>query len=121
MKEGAIQVLKAVCAAVVLSLVYVLAFTLIIQLFSLEGGIIKPVNQVFKVICLAACCLAFLRGPGGLAKGAVAGGLAVVATYLLFGAMGGSLAFTLMTLAELAIGCVAGGIAGIIAANIKKI
>lgn len=115
------QILKVAVAAVVFALLFVLAFTLIIQLFSVGDGAIKPVNQVFKIICLALGCIIFIRGEKGLVKGALAGLIYIVATYLLFGAFAGDLAVGWLQLAELALGVFAGGIAGIIAVNIKKV
>lgn len=120
-RESVFQVLKAACAAVVLSFAYVLVFSLLIHLFSWEGAFIRPVNQVFKIICIAAGSLIFIRGPRGLFKGCAAGGVGIALAYLVFGLIGGFGGTWLMFLAELALGCAAGGIAGIIAANIKKI
>ncbi len=119
-REIAFQIIKAAVASVVFSLIFVLAFAAIIQLFSVGAGAIKPVNQVFKIICLALGCIIFLRGDKGLLKGAVAGALYIVATYLIFGAIGGGLTFGWTTLAELAIGIFSGGVSGIIAVNVKK-
>lgn len=119
-REIAFQVIKAAVAAVALALIFVLAFAAVIQLFSVPSGAIKPVNQVFKIVCLAAGCLIFLRGDKGLLKGAVVGALYIVLTYLIFGAFGGGLTFGWLQLAELAIGVFSGGVSGIIAVNIKK-
>lgn len=115
------QIIKAWVAAVVFALIFVLVFTLVLQLFSVGAEVIKPVNQVFKVICLALGCIIFLRGEKGLIKGAIAGILYIVTTYLIFGAIGGGFAFGWLQLAELAIGIFAGGVSGIIAVNIKKV
>ncbi len=54
MRTNIFQVLKSVLAAVLFSLVFVLVFTLIIQLFSLPLTAVKPINQVFKVLSVAA-------------------------------------------------------------------
>lgn len=119
-REIAFQVIKAAVAAVALALIFVLAFAAVIQLFSVPSGAIKPVNQVFKIICLALGCIIFLRGDKGLLKGAIVGALYIVLTYLIFGAFGGGLTFGWLQLAELAIGVFSGGVSGIIAVNIKK-
>ena len=68
MRTNVLQVLKAVFAAVLFSLVFVLIFTVIIQLFSLPLEVVKPVNQVFKIISIAAGGLIFIRGEKGLFK-----------------------------------------------------
>ena len=85
MRTNIFQVLKAVLASVLISLAFVLVFTLIIQLFSLPMNVVKPVNQVFKIISIVAGGLIFIRGEKGLVKGLIYGVIAVLLTYLLFG------------------------------------
>ena len=84
MRTNIFQVLKSVLAAVLFSLVFVLVFTLIIQLFSLPLTAVKPVNQVFKVLSVAAGGLLFIRGGKGLIKGLIHGLISVVLTFLVF-------------------------------------
>ena len=120
MRKNIFQVVKASAAAVIISLLFVLVFTLIIQFCSLSVGVIKPVNQVFKILSIIAGGLIFIRGEKGWIKGAVYGLIAVIITYLLYGIISLSLTISWMFLAELAIGAVAGGISGVIAVNIKK-
>ncbi|MDE6075252.1 MAG: DUF3792 family protein, partial [Clostridia bacterium] len=81
-KDGILQVVKATLAAIVFSLVFVIVFTLIIQLASVSSGVIKPVNQVFKVIAIAVGGLLFIRGEKGFVKGAIAGLASVLLSYL---------------------------------------
>lgn len=120
MRGHIFQILKAVFSAVLFSLVFVLVFTVVIQLFSLPSGIIKPVNQVFKILAVIFGGLLFIRGDKGLVKGAIYGVCAVLITYLLFGAISLSLSFSWKTAVELLIGGAAGAITGVIAVNIKS-
>lgn len=120
MKQNVFQVLKAACAAVVFALVYALLFTLVIQLFSLPSGAVKPTNQVFKVLSVVFGGLLFIRGEKGIVKGAVFGLVAVVLNYLLFGIIAQSFAVSWYFAVELLIGAVAGAVTGIIAVNMKK-
>ena len=120
MRKSIFQIVKAAAAAVIISLAFVLIFTLIIQLFSLPLDAVKPVNQVFKIISIAAGGLIFIRGEKGLIKGAIYGLAAVLGTYLLYGLISGSLAVSWKFAIEILLGVVAGGISGIIAVNIKK-
>ncbi len=120
MRKNVFQIVKAAAAAVIISLAFVLIFTLIIQLFSLPLDAVKPVNQVFKIISIAAGGLIFIRGEKGLIKGAIYGLAAVLVTYLLYGLISGSLAVSWKFAIEILLGVVAGGISGIIAVNIKK-
>ena len=120
MRKNIFQIVKAAAAAIIISLVFVLVFTLIIQLFSLPTGAVKPVNQVFKIISVAAGGLIFIRGEKGLIKGVTYGLIAVIVTYLLYGAISHSLSISWKFAIEILLGIVAGGISGIIAVNLKK-
>ena len=120
MRKDIFQVVKASAAAVIVSLVFVLIFTLIIQLFSLPIGVVKPVNQVFKILSIVAGGLIFIRGEKGWLKGIIYGLIAVVATYLLYGAISHSLSVSWKFAIEILLGVVCGAITGIIAVNIKK-
>lgn len=120
MRIHVFQILKAVLAAVFISLVFVLLFTVVIQLFSLPMEAVKPVNQVFKILSVAAGGLIFIRGDKGLLKGLIAGAAAVAVTCLLYGLISLSLSFSWKFLVEMLLGAVAGGISGVIAVNFKK-
>ena len=119
-KEVALQVVKSTLAAIIFSLVFVLIFTLIVQLASLSVGVIKPVNQVFKILAISVGCLIFVRGEKGFLKGGIAGLCSVLLTYVLFGIIGGSFAIKWTFIFEILLGIAAGVITGIIAVNIKK-
>ena len=120
MRKNIFQILKASAAAVIVSLLFVLIFTLIIQLFSLSLDAVKPVNQVFKILSIAVGGLIFIRGEKGWLKGIIYGLIAVIATYLLYGAISHSLSISWKFAIELLLGMVCGCITGIIAVNIKK-
>lgn len=120
MRSHISDVLKSVFASALISLAFVLIFTVLIQLFNLPMQVIKPVNQIFKVLAIAGGGLLFIKGEKGLIKGFIHGVLAVIITFLIFGAIAGSLSADWKFALELLIGGVAGGIAGVIAVNIKR-
>ncbi len=120
MRKNIFQIVKAAAAAVIISLLFVLIFTLIIQLFSLSAGAVKPVNQVFKILSIAAGGLIFIRGDKGLIKGAVYGLIAVIITYFLYAIIAQSLSVSWKFALEILLGIAAGAISGVIAVNIKK-
>lgn len=120
MRKNIFQVVKASAAAVIISLLFVLVFTLIIQLFSLSAGVIKPVNQVFKILSIVAGGLIFIRGEKGWIKGAIYGLIAVLITYLLYGLIAHSLSISWKFALEILLGVVAGTVTGIIAVNIRR-
>ena len=119
MREHILQVVKATLAAIIFSLACVLVFSLFVQLFSLSSAVIKPVNQVLKTLCIAAGGILFIRGSGGIVKGAVYGAVAVLTTYVLFSAMSGDFSVTGFFALEVLIGAVSGAVSGIIGVNIK--
>ena len=119
MRDNVFQVIKATLAATIFSLVCVLIFSFIIGLFSLSAGIVKPVNQVFKIIAIAIGGILFIRGGRGLIKGAIYGVCAVLVTYLLFAVISSSFAVSWLFALEIVLGAVAGAISGIIGVNIK--
>lgn len=120
MKKSVSQILKATCASVVFVLIYALLFTLIIQLFCLPTGVVKPTNQVFKILAITVGGLLFIREDKGLVTGAIFGAVSVIVNYLLFSLIACSFTIGPFFALELFLGVVAGGITGIIAVNIKK-
>ncbi len=120
MRKNIFQIVKAAAAAIILSLLLVLIFTLIIQLFSLPTGAVKPVNQVIKILSIIGGGLMFIRGDKGWLKGLIYGVAAVLITYLLYGLIAHSLSVSWKFAIEILIGAAAGAITGIIAVNIKK-
>lgn len=120
LKESFVQVAKVTLFAVVISLIYVLVFTLIIHLTQLSSTVIKPVNQVFKIIAIALGSLIFIRGQKGFIKGAAAGLCTVLISYIVFSVIGGSFAISWTFVLEILISVVAGMVTGIIAVNLKK-
>lgn len=120
MRKNIFQIVKASAAAVIASLIFVLVFTLIIQLFSLPMNAVKPVNQVFKIVSIVVGGLLFIRGEKGWLKGIIYGFAAVIITYLLYGLISHSLSFSWKFILEIVLGVVSGAITGIIAVNIKR-
>lgn len=120
LKESIIQIAKATLFAIVFLLVYVLFFTLIIHIAQLSSAVIKPTNQVFKVIAVALGVLLFIKGTKGYVKGAISGVAIAVLGYFVFAVISGSFAINLTFLLEILISVVVGLIAGVAAVNLKK-
>ena len=119
MRENIFQILKATLAAAIVSLLCALIFSFIIGIFSLPADIIKPVNQVFKILAIALGGVLFIRGGRGLFKGVIYGVCAVLVTYLVFAIISSSFAVSWLFVFEIALGAVAGGISGVIGVNLK--
>ena len=117
MRENVFQILKATLAAAIFSLLCALVFSFVAGMTGLPSEVIKPVNQVLKTAAIAFGGMIFIRGSRGLAKGAVYGACAVVATFLLFSAVSATFALAWTFVLEMALGAVAGGVSGVIAVN----
>lgn len=118
-KKECFDVLKALLISLLLSLGLVLIFALIIRWASVGNGAIVPVNYAIKVLSVLVGCLIGLKNPSnGILKGAVAGLLYAVFSFLIFAAMDG---FSTADFRWYDLICltVAGGIAGVIAVNIR--
>lgn len=101
-------------------MLFVLILSLLLYLFPISESVIKPVVQVVKILSLAVGNLVFLKGERGLLRGLICGFLASLLCLLLFGLIGGDLRLSALTVLELFLGMIAGGISGILAVNLKK-
>lgn len=120
LKNGAIEVGKAVGVAVAFCLAAVLVFAFVIKIASLPSSVIMPVNQVIKAAAIFLGCIIGLSNNKGWLKGGIAGILSVVCAYVIFSLIAGSFEWDLSFLLELLFGLVAGVISGIVAVNLHK-
>lgn len=120
---GAIlQVLKGSIFAVFITVVSILLFALIIKLTNLPTAVIKPVNQVIKIVSvLIGTIFAFRKDKTqGLFKGILIGLVYTLLSFLVFSALDGSFNIKWSILNDLLFSGIAGAISGIIAVNIGK-
>lgn len=112
-------ILKGALNALIISLVGILIFAFIIKLTSISDGLIKPINQVIKVISvLFGCFVAFKNSSEKtLSKGLFIGVLYTVLAFVLFSALNGKFEFSLTIFLDVLFG----GLAGIISAIICNI
>lgn len=111
---------KAVGISIIFTLASVLLFALIIKLFNLDQGVIKPVNQFLKVISIFTGCFFSFRPGKGFLKGAFTGMLVVALTFFIFAIIAGSIGFSAAFFIELLFGALIGGISGVITVNLKR-
>lgn len=114
-------IIEGVALSALASVVGILLFALIVKVFSLSDAVIPPVNQVIKVLSiLAGTFRAVARGSRGLF-----GGLIIGIAYVALGAgvymlLDGGLAPIGVLLADVALGAAAGGVSGVLIANLTK-
>ena len=114
----AAQTCRSVCVSALFMLAAVLLFALFIKLFNLSSAVIMPVNQIIKLLSVAAGCRLCLREKPVLC-GALAGAGTAVVTYFLFAAVAGSISFDWGNVADLFFGALAGAIGGAIAGLLR--
>ena len=116
-----LEILKALTIALIISLVLILAMSLIITFVDVSDLAISIVNQVIKgVSLLVASLIAFRDKSSGWKKGLILGLIYIVAAYLIFSLMDGKFSISWVNLLDLAAGAVMGVICGIISVNIRK-
>lgn len=114
------MVVSGILKGMIFSLIAVLAFSFIVQLFSLGDNVIHVVDQFIKSLAVFIGCFFSLKGRGGWLKGLLTGLFVFVLTYLIFGLIAGAKVFTWNFLIDAAFGAVIGLISGIIAVNVRK-
>ena len=118
--SGFLSGLKGVVVALIFSMISVLIFALVIELFSLPLSVIKPVNCILKILAVVIGTLFAVKDNKGLVKGVIMGLAISFSAFLLFGTIGGEIEFSLSFLWELLLGMVIGAISGIASVAIKK-
>ena len=114
------SVIKGVFSTIIITLVSVLIFGVVIKFATLNGGVIKAVNQFIKMVSIFLGCMISVRGNAGLLKGGLTGILSTVAVYLIFSVLCGETNFGLAFILDLIFGLIIGAISGIISVNTKK-
>ncbi len=114
-----IAFLTGFVVAVALTLGLELLFALIVKACGLDSNVIRPVNQVIKAICILVAVFLGVREKG-IVFGAIMGLTYSVATNIIFGLIGGNLAFDISFFLDLLFGSIIGLIGGIIRTNLKS-
>ncbi len=117
---GLLSVAKGLLLALACSLFFTLVFACLLRYGSLSSGLIYPVNQGIKTLCIAVGVLGFTRGEKGWLKGLAVGVLFTALSYLVFSSIGGDFSLSWLISAELALGAFTGALCGVIAVNIRR-
>lgn len=118
--SGVLSGVKGVVIALIFSMISVLVFALIIDLFSIPLSAIKPVNCILKILAVVIGTLFSVKEDKGLIKGIIMGILISFSAFLLFGTIGGDIDFSISLLWELLLGGAIGAISGIASVALKK-
>lgn len=104
------SIFKGVLCAVISTLVFVLLFALIVKWANLGDGVIKPVMQVIKVVCIfagVAVALKHAKSKGWL-YGGIVGILYMIFTFLIFSLLDGNFTIGFGALSDLLFQTLAG-------------
>lgn len=112
------EVIKGVCTALVISLAGVMIFALVLDLTDAPDFLIRPVNQLIKVLSVFGGCVFAVRGEKGFLKGAVIGLASSTLSALLFGLIAGGISGLPGVLVDIVCGAVMGAVSGAISVNI---
>ncbi|MDR0928263.1 MAG: TIGR04086 family membrane protein [Oscillospiraceae bacterium] len=115
-------VLRGILAAVAVTVLGVVVFALAIQWFSLSNTVISILNQALKLAAIAVGARACVGrgGSNGIFKGALVGLVYMMLGIVAYAFLSGLSLQTSAYLADLGMGVAAGGLCGMILANMKK-
>ena len=119
-KSFFMQVAKGVIFGVAFILAGVLLFAFIVEVASLSDKVIKPINQVIKLMAIFGGCAVAIRGEKGFLKGGIIGLAVSIISYVLFGIIGGDFGSFSVILTDALCGMVMGVISGVISVNIPR-
>ena len=115
------QILKGLLFGLLFILIAVLLFALIIQFTDLSSKLIRPINQVIKVLGVIVACLVSICEKGkGWFVGSLTGGLLAFVSFLIFSLISGEFLFDRTLLIDLIVGVVIGFLVGIFLKAIRK-
>lgn len=115
------DILRSVLYAILITLIFILVFAIIVKFAELTENVIRPVNQVIKVLSIFMGLFTGIKlKENGLSKGFLAGLIFTVLSILLFSIMSLEPIFSTTNLLEVLIGAIIGAISGAIVLMIKK-
>ena len=118
-KPDAIDVLKSVLFATLVSLALILVEAIVIKFSSIPLAAIMPINVAVKLLSVfLGCLLGFKNKQNGILKGAITGLVYMLLTFFIFAALSAfkDVKFSWIDLITLPI---AGALSGIVAVNIR--
>lgn len=120
-KSYVFEMLRALIAALVVTLVLVLASALLIKLLNIPTAYIGVLNQVNKGVSVLTAALLCLRLPkAGYLRGIILGIAYILLSYLVFSLFSGEFSAGISLLNDVALGAVTGMVSGILAVNMRK-
>ena len=111
---------KGVGAALGCSLLSTVILACLLRFGALPDKAIYPINQVLKVVFVAASAILFVRGEKGWLQGGIMGLLFTALSYVTFSAIGGDFSLSWLAIVELILAFFAGALGGVIGVNLRR-
>lgn len=117
-----IQILKGSLSAISVALLLIFVFALVIRFASIPDYLIKPINQIIKVLSILVGVIIALKNDNtkGLKKGIIIGAIFSIMAYLVFSILSFNFSFDWTMLVDIVFAGVIGGLAGMLIVNLKK-
>lgn len=114
--------LKGSMLSVCVSLVLILIFAFVIKLTCMSDSLIKPINQVIKIVSILIGTMFIVKKvkEKGLLLGCVVGLLYSILAFVVFSILNGGFSFDWTLLVDVLFGIITGAICGVICVNAKK-
>ena len=121
-KDTFLQIVKGSMVALCISMVFILAFALVLRFFNINQSFIMPINQVIKIISILIGVFSALKKnkSNGLLKGFLIGLTYSVLAYVVFCLLSLSFSFSLTLMLDIICCSLLGAICGVFAVNIGK-
>lgn len=114
------NLLKGTLISLIFTSLAILAFALILRLFSLSDGVVKPINYLIKSIAVFLGAYLSVSEDKGILKGFISGVVIVLITFIFFSIISSGFKFTSTLLWEILLGGAIGGVAGVVKVNKKR-
>lgn len=114
------QIVRGVVTALLTTLVSVLVFAFILSVTNLSDGVIKPINQIIKVVSVFLGCFLSVREDKGFVKGGLIGLISAILTLLIFSLLAGGVNSWGSAIIDLICGFIMGGLSGVISVNLPR-
>lgn len=121
-KNKAIDYIKGVSCAVLISIVGVLVLAFIYRLTGIGDFVIKIINQVIKVVSIFVGTMVCTKNDKtkGLLKGGIVGFFYTLVTYLVFSLLSSTFSIQINFVYDLLFGIIMGSICGVMCVNSQK-
>ena len=114
-----VNLLKGILFSLIFTMTAILLFALVLKVFSLGDGVVKPVNYLIKSIAVFLGAFLSVNENKGILKGFIAGVVIIIITFLVFALISSTIKFNVFLIWEILLGGAIGAIAGITKVNKK--